>query len=147
MRVRLWLQGWFCSSSYPRQSYGVYCEHQRFEVGKFHDAKKTLQQSRVIDPEINAAWGKLLQEVFFRLDDAGRQFFTLKYSGMYMRTEGKIFILPVGGKGHSKPLPDVPTRLSEEPPWPLCEASITKNAERQYYALSSRRLGFAFPGG
>ena len=64
-----------------------------------------------------------------------------------MRTEGKILILPADGKGHSKPLPDVPAQLSEEPPWPLCELSITKNAERQYYALSSRRLGLASPGG
>lgn len=85
-----------------------------------YDAKKTLQQSRAVDPEINAVYGKLLQEIFFRLDDAMKaffrrvkagetpgfpryhrrhKFFTLKYPGMYIRIEGKTLILPTGGRG------------------------------------------------
>jgi hypothetical protein len=77
----------------------VYCEHQRFEVGKFHDAKKTLQQSRVIDPEINAVCGKLLQEVFFRLGDAGRQFFTLNIQGCTCVQRAKSSFFPQTEKG------------------------------------------------
>src|SRR5712691_6972878 len=38
-------------------------------------AKKTLQESRKHDPEINAVYGKLLQEVYFRLDKAMQAFF------------------------------------------------------------------------
>src|SRR6266702_4079500 len=38
-------------------------------------AKKTLQKSRKHDPEINGVYGKLLHEVFFRLDEAMQAFF------------------------------------------------------------------------
>ncbi len=76
-----------------------------------YDAKKTLQQSRQVDPEINAGYGKLLQEVFFRLDEAmqaffrrvkggetpgfpryhpRQKFFTLKYPGMYLQVHGGL---------------------------------------------------------
>jgi putative transposase len=121
-----------------------------------YEAKKTLPQSRVINPEINAVYGKLLQAVFFRLDEARQaffrrvkagetpavpryrprhQFFTLKYPGMYMRTAGKTLRLPTGGRGHSKPCPDVQAQLTEEPPWPFREVSITKDAEGHYDAM------------
>ena len=38
-------------------------------------AKKTLAESRVYDPEINGVYGKLLHEVYFRLDKAMQAFF------------------------------------------------------------------------
>jgi IS605 OrfB family transposase len=38
-------------------------------------AKKTLQQTRFHDPELNAVYGKLLQDVYFRLDAAMQAFF------------------------------------------------------------------------
>ncbi|MCL4520615.1 MAG: hypothetical protein M1415_03350 [Firmicutes bacterium] len=85
--------------------------------GSLYDAKKTLQQSRGIDPEINAVYGKLLHEVFFRLDEAlqaffrrvkkgegpgfsryrpRQKFFTLKYPGMSIRIEGRTLITSDG---------------------------------------------------
>src|SRR5215831_16238116 len=72
-------------------------------------AKKTLQESRKHDPELNYVYGKLLQEVFFRIDNAMQaffrrvkngetpgfprvrprhNFFTLCYPAMYIRIEG-----------------------------------------------------------
>src|SRR5260370_29223346 len=38
-------------------------------------AKKTLAESRKVDPEINAVYNKLLVDVFFRLDGAMDGFF------------------------------------------------------------------------
>ncbi|MCL5972309.1 MAG: transposase [Firmicutes bacterium] len=120
-----------------------------------YDAKKTLQQSRVIDPDINAVYGKLLHEVFFRLDEAMKaffrrvkagqapgfpryhargKFFTLKYPGMYLRVEGHTLILPTGGRGKTKRLADIQARLTETPPTPFREVAITKDAEGHYYA-------------
>ena len=40
-----------------------------------YDAKKSLRESRKADPQINYVYGKLLQEVFFRLDKAMQAFF------------------------------------------------------------------------
>ena len=120
-----------------------------------YDAKKTLQQSRQVDPELNAVYGKLLQEVFFRLDEAmqgffrrvkagekpgfpryhpRQKFFTLKYPGMYIRVEGKTFTLPTGGRGKNKTRPNVRAKLTEDPLSPFREVSITKDAEGHYYA-------------
>lgn len=124
-----------------------------------YDAKKTLQQSRAVDPEINAVYGKLLQEVFFRLDDAMKaffrrvkagetpgfpryhsrhKFFTLKYPGMYIRIEGKTLTLPTGGRGSSKPFPDIRAILTETVPIPFREVAITKDTEGAYYATFLR---------
>jgi putative transposase len=100
-------------------------------------AKKTLQQSRLHDPELNAAYGKLLQEVYFRLDasmqaffrrvKAGEKpgfprvrprhcFFTLCYPAMYIAVEGNTLRLPTGGKGKHKRFPDIMAPLTEEAP-------------------------------
>src|SRR5690348_14379347 len=90
----------------------------------FKNAKKTLKESRKFDPEINAVYGKLLAEVFFRLDKAMQaffqrvaegeqkpgfprvkprhQFFTLCYPAMYLTVQGHTLILPTGGKGGNK---------------------------------------------
>src|SRR5690349_12040099 len=85
-------------------------------------AKKTLQASRKHDSEMNAVYGKLLHEVYFRLDAAAmqaffkrvaegakkpgfprfkprHQFFTLLYPAMYLHVTDTTIILPTGGKG------------------------------------------------
>jgi len=82
-------------------------------------AKKTLQESRRHDPELNHVYNKLLHEVFFRLGAAmdaffrrvknGEKpgfprvrprhcFFTLCYPGCYLKIENKVLILPTGGR-------------------------------------------------
>ena len=120
-----------------------------------YDAKKTLPQSRRVGHEINAVYGKLLQEVSFRLDEARQAFFrlakaeetpgfslcrprypffTLKYPGMDIRVEGKTLTLPTGGKGKSKTFSDVQDQLTEDPPAQFREVSITKDAVGHYYA-------------
>ena len=120
-----------------------------------YDAKKTLQESRQIDPAINAVYGKLLQEVFFRLDEAMKaffrrmkagetpgfpryhprqKFFTLKYPGVYLRVERQTLMLPTGGRGIHKRFPDVHAQLTETPPVPFREVAVTKDAEGDYYA-------------
>ena len=38
------------------------------EKWNFAQAKRSLQASRQYDPELNAVYGKLLAEVFYRLD-------------------------------------------------------------------------------
>ncbi len=38
-------------------------------------AKKTLKESREVDPELNGVYNKLLQAVYFRLDKAMAAFF------------------------------------------------------------------------
>jgi IS605 OrfB family transposase len=78
-------------------------------------AKKTLQESREYDPELNGVYGKLLHEVYFRLDGAMQAFFrrvqngekpgfprvrprhcffTLIYPAMYIKVEGRSVTLP-----------------------------------------------------
>ena len=120
-----------------------------------YDAKKTLQQSRHVDPEINAVYGKLLQEIFFRLDDAmqaffrrvkagetpgfpryhpRQKFFTLKYPGMYIHVQGQQLILPTGGRGKIKRFADIHADLTETAPTPFREVAITKDVEGYYYA-------------
>src|ERR1700674_3162936 len=103
-------------------------------------AKKTLAESRKHDPEINAVYGKLLAEVYFRLDKAMQaffervqagekkpgfprfkprhEFFTLCYPAMYLEIQGNTLILPTGG-GHSwgpKRYPNIIAHLTETPP-------------------------------
>ena len=122
---------------------------------RLYDAKKTLQQSRLVDPELNSVYGKLLHEVFFRLEDAMRgffrrvkagetpgfpryharqKFFTLKYPGMYLRVEGKTLILPTGGRGAHQRFPDIRAILTEAPPTPFREVAITQDATGHYHA-------------
>src|SRR5262249_55628021 len=81
-------------------------------------AKKTLAQSRTVDPTIDQVYSKLLAEVYFRLDQAMQaffkrvavgekpgfprvrprhQFFTLCYPAMYVRGAGHTVLLPTGG--------------------------------------------------
>ena len=102
-------------------------------------AKQTLQVSRAYDPELDFVYGKLLQEVFFRLDGAMQgffrrvangekpgfprvkprhQFFALCYPAMYVKVVGTTVTLPTGGGGRWGPkrYPDIVARLSEPAP-------------------------------
>src|SRR6266702_8414923 len=118
-------------------------DHNRLRNGErwnFEQAKKSLRESKQYDPELRSVYGKLLAEVYFRLDKAMQaffrrvrageksgfprvkprhQFFTLCYPAVYLnRIEGSILILPTGGgnKWGTKRYPDIKARLTEEPP-------------------------------
>ena len=92
------------------------------ERWKAYDAKKSLQESKQYDPELQYVYGKLLHEVFFRLDKAmeaffrrlqagekipgfprfkpRHQFFTLCYPAMYLdKIDGNTIVLLTGGGG------------------------------------------------
>src|SRR5258707_340080 len=45
------------------------------ETWDLYQAKKSLQESKRHDPELRQVYGKLLQEVYFRLDEAISAFF------------------------------------------------------------------------
>ncbi len=120
-------------------------------------AKKSLQQSKQHDPELEAVYGKLLQEVYFRLDGAMKAFyrrvkagetpgfprvrprhcfFTLVYPAMYIQIAGDKLILPTGGGGKhgSKRFPNIVAHLREEPPDHFKEVAISRDARGNYYA-------------
>src|SRR5438477_7917056 len=90
-----------------------------------YEAKKTLQASKQYDPELEYVYGKLLHEVYYRLDAAMQaffrrlahgetpgfprvrprhSFFTLCYPAIYLKVENKKLILPTGGSGNLKPM-------------------------------------------
>src|SRR5712691_4295895 len=84
-----------------------------------NDAKKALAESKVYDPELRFVYGKLLAEIYFRLDKAMQaffrrvaagekkpgfprfkprhEFFTLCYPAMYLEVQGNTIVLPTGG--------------------------------------------------
>ena len=119
------------------------------------EAKKTLQASKVHDPELDAVYGKLLHEVYFRLDKAMQaffrrvkrgekpgfprvrprhNFFTLCYPAMYLNVEGKKLTLPSGGKGRNKRYPNIVATLTEDVPENFKEVAISRDARGHYYA-------------
>src|SRR2546426_405201 len=121
----------------------------------WEEAKKTLQESREHDPELRFVYGKLLQEVYFRLDAAMKAFFrrvkngekpgfprvrprhcffTLVYPAMYIKIEGRLITLPTGGKGKNKQFPDVKASLTEEAPTGYKEVAISRDGQGHYYA-------------
>ncbi|HLI91023.1 MAG TPA: transposase [Ktedonobacteraceae bacterium] len=121
----------------------------------WREAKKTLQESKRHDPELCQVYGKLLQEVYFRLDNAMKAFkrrvkngekpgfprvrprhcfFTLCYPAMYLRVEGKTLILPTAGRGRSKQYPDIRALLTEQPPANFREVAISRDTHGNYYA-------------
>ncbi len=125
-----------------------------------YEAKKTLQASKQHDPELELAYGKLLHEVYYRLDHAmaaffrrvatGEKpgfprvrprhcFFTLCYPAMYLKIEGNVLILPTGGKGKNKRFPTMAARLTETPPAGFREVAISRDARGNYYASFSYR--------
>jgi putative transposase len=97
-------------------------------------AKKTLQESKQHDPELNQVYGKLLHEVYFRLHGSMSAFFTLCYPAMYIQIEGKSMRLPTGGKGKNKRSPDIVATLAEEAPKDFKEVAISRDARGNYYA-------------
>ncbi len=125
-----------------------------------YEAKKTLQASKQHDPELELVYGKLLHEVYYRLDHAmaaffrrvatGEKpgfprvrprhcFFTLCYPAMYLKIEGNVLILPTGGKGKNKRFPTMAARLTETPPAGFREVAISRDARGNYYASFSYR--------
>jgi putative transposase len=120
-------------------------------------AKKTLADSRKFDPSIDQVYGKLLAEVYFRLDKAMQaffkrvaagekpgfprvrprhQFFTLCYPALYVRVEGQTVLLPTGGgrgKKH-KPYPTIRAELTEAVPPGYKEVAISRDARGHYHA-------------
>jgi putative transposase len=118
-------------------------------------AKKTLQASKEYDPALCGVYGKLLHEVYFRLDAAMKAFFrrvkngekpgfprvrprhcffTLCYPAMYLKIEGKHIILPTGGRGKNKSYPDIIAKLTEEAPTGYKEVAISRDGQGHYYA-------------
>src|SRR5256884_8996725 len=133
-------------------------------IGKLRDgekwpgwkvAKKTLQASKKHDPELEQVYGKLLQEVYFRVHGsmsaffrrvkAGEKpgfprvrprhnFFTLCYPAMYIQVEGLSITLPTGGRGKNKHFPDVVAKLTEEAPTGYKDVAISRDGQGRYYA-------------
>ncbi len=120
-------------------------------------AKKSLQASKEYDPELKWVYGKLLQEVYFRLHEAmkaffrrvkngetpgfprvrpRRNFFTLCYPAMYIQIKGKHLTLPTGGGRNWGPkhFPDIIATLAEEAPTSYKDVAISRDAQGHYYA-------------
>ena len=123
----------------------------------WQEAKKTLQASKAYDPELKAVYGKLLAEVYFRLDGAMQAFFrrvkkgekpgfprvrprhcffTLVYPAMYLEINDKCLVLPTGGgrKHGPKLFSNVRAKLTEEAPPAYKEVAISRNGQGRYYA-------------
>lgn len=124
------------------------------EPWQLYPAKKTLQQSKAYDPELQQVYGKLLAEVYFRLDKAMRtffakqqrgeiggfprfrprhQFFTLIYPAMYIKIIDNHIVLPTGGKGTRKRFPNIVAKLTETPPAQFGEVALSRDAGGHYY--------------
>jgi putative transposase len=123
------------------------------------EAKATLEASKEHDPELRFVYGKLLHEVYFRLDramaaffrrvKAGKEkpgfprvrprhcFFTLCYPSMYIKVEGDRVYLPTGGgdkTGIPKRYLNIIARLTEPAPAVFREVAISRDARGHYYA-------------
>ncbi|GAC1392490.1 MAG: hypothetical protein NVS4B11_25590 [Ktedonobacteraceae bacterium] len=121
-------------------------------------AKLSLRESKAYDPELRGVYGKLLAEVYFRLDKAmdaffkrvaegdkkpgfprikpRHQFFTLCYPAMYLEVQGHTIILPTGGGGRSwgpKRYPNIVAHLTEEPPTGFREVAVSRDGRGNYY--------------
>ena len=124
---------------------------ERWDV---YEAKQSLQASKQYDPELRAVYGKLLAEVYFRLDRAMKdffrrvqagekpgfprvkprhQFFTLCYPAMYLQVQDKTIILPTGGKGRNKVYSGIVAHLAEAPPDHFHEVAVSRDARGNYY--------------
>jgi putative transposase len=125
------------------------------EQWRFAECKRTLAESRVHDPELDDVYGKLLAEVYYRLDSAMKaffrrckagetpgfprvrprhNFFTLCYPAMYLKIEGNVLLLPTAGKGATKRFPTIAARLTETPPQAYREVAISRDARGNYSA-------------
>ncbi len=125
------------------------------ETWRFNECKKTLAESRVHDPELDDVYGKLLAEVYYRLDTSMKaffrrckagetpgfprvrprhNFFTLCYPAMYLEVKENMLILPTGGRGKHKRFPNIVARLTEEAPQDFGEVALSRDARGNYYA-------------
>jgi putative transposase len=126
------------------------------EGWRFAEEKARLVECRAYDPDLNEVYGKLLAEVYFRLDKAMKAFFrrvkngetpgfprvrprhtffTLCYPAMYIKVEGKTVLLPTGGKSEkTKRFPTIRAGLTEEVPAGYKEVAISRDARGHYYA-------------
>jgi putative transposase len=118
-------------------------------------AKKTLRESKQFDPELRYVYGKLLAEVYYRLDGAMQgffrrvasgakpgfprfkpchQFFTLCYPAMYLAVQDKTLILPTGGGGNWGPkrYQNIVAHLTEDPPDHFHEVAVSRDARGNY---------------
>src|SRR5262245_15087311 len=135
------------------------------------EAKATLQASKAHDPELDLVYGKLLHEVYFRLDKAmsaffrraqagetpgfprvrpRHAFFTLCYRAMYVKVEGNRLHLPTGGGGNTgivKRFPNIVARLTEPAPDDYREVAISRDARGHYYASFVTERPDAIPRG
>jgi putative transposase len=121
-----------------------------------YEAKRTLQASKQYDPELQQVYGKLLAEVYYRLDGAMQgffrrvqagekpgfprfkprhQFFTLCYPAMYLKkvTDQAIVLPTGGGRWGPKQYPDIVAHLTEEPPDHFREVAVSRDARGNYY--------------
>src|SRR5258707_6033275 len=120
-------------------------------------AKKSLRESKQYDPELHFVYGKLLAEVYFRLDKAMQaffqrlaegekkpgfprvkprhQFFTLCYPAMYLEVQGNTITLPTGGGGNWGPkrYPNIVAHFTEDPPAHFHEVAVSGDARGNYY--------------
>src|SRR6266702_2388680 len=126
------------------------------ERWNFERAKQSLRESKRYDPEQRYVYGKLLAEVYFRLDKAMQaffrrvkagekpgfprfkprhQFFTLCYPAMYLEVQGKTIILPTGGGGNWGPkrYENIVAHLTEDPPAHFHEVAVSRDARGNYY--------------
>jgi len=124
------------------------------ESWKLYEAKKTLQASKQHDPELYQVYGKLLAQVYFRLDRAmsafyrrvraslapgfprfrpRHAFFTLCYPASYLKVDGLRIILPTGGRGKNKRFPNIEAKLTEPPPSFFKEVAVSRDALGNYY--------------
>lgn len=125
------------------------------EKWHLYEAKLSLQESRKHDPELNNVYGKLLAEVYFRIDGAmerffhrlkesdgkagfpryrsRHEFFTLIYPAMYVKINNKTMVLPTGGKGRNKKYKNVLAKLTEQPPEKFKELAVSKDSRGNYY--------------
>jgi putative transposase len=126
------------------------------ERWNFEQAKKSLRESKQYDPELRSVYGKLLAEVYFRLDKAMQgffrrltagekpgfprfkprhQFFTLCYPAMYLEVQDRTITLPTGGGGNWGPkrYQNILAHLTEEPPEHFHEVAISKDARGNYF--------------
>jgi putative transposase len=122
----------------------------------FAEEKARLIECRAYDPELNDVYGKLLAEVYFRLDKAmhaffrrvkngetpgfprvrpRHAFFTLCYPAMYIKVEGHTVLLPTGGRNEkTKRFPTIRAKLTEEAPAGYKEVAISRDTRGYYYA-------------
>jgi len=119
-------------------------------------AKQSLRESKRYDPELRSVYGKLLAEVYYRLDGAMQgffrrvaagekprfprfkprhQFFTLCYPAMYLQVQGNTLILPTGGGGNWGPkrYENIVAHLTEDPPEHFHEVAVSRDARGNYY--------------